>query len=156
LTDFTEAIAHAFKAAREHAALVRDIDEAKHIAICEQFEASVRSVFTEASAADDSLRAFDQFDANGRAKVYSLSVKRNFYSSSTLHFRIDASNMAVWWQVRDASACWEFAAWGWFVVPVLTVPHFDAYLQRKVLDLIGTLQEDETTGPVIRYRGSRF
>jgi hypothetical protein len=122
LIDLAKAIAHAFRAAREHAALVRDIDEAKHIATCEQFEASVRSVFTDASAADEALRSFERFDANGRAKVYSLSVKRDFYSSSTLHFRIDASNTAVWWQLRDAPACWEFAAWGWFVVPVLTVP----------------------------------
>jgi hypothetical protein len=78
------------------------------------------------------------------------------FSSSTQHFRVDAADRDVWWQLRDAPASWEYAGWGWFVVPVLTVQDFDAYLQQKVLDLIGTLQEDETTGAVIRNRGSRF
>jgi len=50
----------------------------------------------------------------------------------------------------------EYAGWGSFVVPVLTIPDFDHYLQQEVLDLIGTLQEDETTGTVIRSWGSRF
>jgi hypothetical protein len=46
--------------------------------------------------------------------------------------------------------------WGWFVAPVLTVPDFVTYLQQKVLDPIGTLQEDETAGTVIRSWGSQF
>ena len=43
-----------------------------------------------------------------------------------------------------------------YVLPVLTVPDFDLYLQQNVLDVIGTLQEDETADAVIRHRGSRF
>ena len=153
---FADAINAAFAAARKHATLVRDVDDAKHVAICEQFEVRVRSVFAEASGADDALRAHEQFDANRHAKIYSLSVRRNFFSSSTLHFRVDALHTQVWWQLCDAPAVWEYAGWGWFVVPVLTIPDFDAYLQQKVLDLIGTIQEDHTTGTVIRSWGSRF
>ena len=37
-----------------------------------------------------------------------------------------------------------------------TVPDFDICLQQKVLDLIGTLEEGETTGAVIRDRSLRF
>ena len=153
---FATSIAEAFKAARAHAALVRDVDEARHIAICEQFETHVRAIFAAASAADEALHAHEQFDANHHAKIYSLSIKRNFFSSSTLHFRVDARYMQVWWQLRDAPAVREIAHWGWFVVPVLTIPDFDAFLQQKVLDLIATLQEDATTGSVIRSWGSRF
>jgi hypothetical protein len=156
LTSFAQAISDAFKAARDHALLVRDIDEAKHIAICEQFESRLATVFAEASAANGALRAHQQVDANRRAKIYSLSIKRNFLSSSTLHFRVDATSMKVWWQLCDTPAVREYAGWGWFVVPVLTVPDFDSYLQQKVLELIGTLQEDETTGAVIRGWGSQF
>ena len=156
LTSFALAITDAFKAARAHALLVRDIDEAKHIAICEQFESRVRTVFSEAHAADDALKTHEQVDANRRAKIYSLSVKRNFLSSSTLHFRVDAPHLKVWWQLCDTPAVREYAGWGWFVVPVLTIPDFDTYLQQKILDLIGTLQEDETTGTVLRSWGSQF
>ena len=142
LTSFAQAISDAFKAARAHAILVRDIDEAKHIAICEQFASRIQIVFAEACAATDSLRHHEQFDANHRAKIYSLSMKRNFLSSATLHFRVDASAKQVGWQLMDTLAVREYAGWGWFVVPALTVPDFDTYLQQKVLDLIGTLQED--------------
>lgn len=153
---FGSAINDALKAARAHAALVRDIDEARHITICEQFAVAVQRVHRQAVEANDALHAHQQFDANGRARIYSLSIKRNFYSSATLHFRVDPASCAIWWQLCDTPAVHEYAGWGWLVVPVLTVPDFDAYLQQKVLDLIGTLQEDETTGTVLRNRGSRF
>jgi len=156
LTSFALAISDAFKTARAHAILVRDIDEAKHIAICEQFASRVQIVLAEACAASDALRRHEQFDANHRAKIYSLSIKRNFLSSATLHFRVDAWARQVWWQLIDTPAVREYAGWGWFVVPVLTIPDFDTYLQNKVLDLIGTLQEDTTTGSVIRSWGSQF
>ena len=42
----------------------------------------------------------------------------------------------MWWQLMDTPAVREYAGWGWFVVPVLTVPDFDHSLQQKVLDLI--------------------
>jgi hypothetical protein len=131
-------------------------EEAKYIFICYQFAEAVKRVFTQATDASDALRAHEQYDASGSAKVYSLTIKRNVFTSSTLHFRVDAADNDVWWQLRDAPASWEYARWGWFVVPVLTVPDFDAYLQQKVLDLIGTLQEDEATGAVLKHRGSRF
>ena len=156
MTPFAQAISDAFKDAHAHAILIRDIDEAKHTAICEQFESRLQCVFAEACVASDALRRHEQVDANRRAKIYSLSIKRNFLSSSTLHFRVDAPHLKVWWQLCDTPAVREYAGWGWFVVPVLTVPDFDAYLQQKVLDLIGTLQEDETTGTVIRSWGSQF
>jgi hypothetical protein len=132
---FNSAIAAALKAAREHAVLVRDIDEAEHIHICYQFAESVQRVFSQATLASDALRAHEQYDANRSARISSLTIKRNFFSSSTLHFRVEAADRDVWWQLRDAPASWEYAGWGWFVVPVLTAPDFDAYLQQKVLDL---------------------
>ena len=75
---------------------------------------------------------------------------------STLHFRADAPHLKVWWQLCDTPAVREYAGWGWFVVPVLTIPDFDTYLQQEILDLIGTLQEDQTIGTVIRNWGSQF
>jgi hypothetical protein len=153
---FASAITAAFKAARDHAVLVRYTDEAKQIAICEQFAEAVQHVYRQAAEASDGLRAHQQFDSNGRARIYSLSIKRNFDSSATLHFRVDAASRAVWWQLCDTPAVHEYAGWGWFVVPILTVPDFDEYLQQKIFDLIGTLQEDDKTGTVIRNWGSRF
>jgi hypothetical protein len=81
------------RAAKDHAAQLRDLPEQEHRARCEQLEARVVAVFEEAqSASAGFLRFHRKLDANGAAVIYGLSVQRDAYTKTCLFVRVDAAH----------------------------------------------------------------
>jgi hypothetical protein len=143
--DFAKAVTRTLRAAREHAARLRDLSETEHRSLCEHLEARLIEVFQEAAAATQGFLRFHQRrDANGSAMIYGLHVQRDAFTKSCLFVRIDAVHLQTWWQLHEGGNL-EHALGGWWNLPLLAVEDQEAFLHARVLDLIWTLREASTS-----------
>jgi hypothetical protein len=151
MDDFGDRLRSAIKQAQDHAIALADLSEDEHRALCKHFDERVVANFRE--AADDTdgfLRFATRRDANGLARLHSLSIQRDHYTRCVLYFRVDSFHLETWWQLYFGSNN-EYALGGWWDVPLLQVEDQDAYIQAKVLDLVRNLREHAGVGRP-RYR----
>ena len=76
--------------------------------------------------------------------IYGLSIQRNAYTHTCLFIRVDSVFLQTWWQLHLGSNL-EHALGGWWNLPILDVEDQDAFIQEKVLDLIRTLREAQSS-----------
>jgi len=101
----------------------------------EIFEARIERLFRIATAASDGFFEYSKLsDGHYSAHLHRLAVRRTQWSNVALFFRVDTSDLKAWTQVHEASNR-EHARGGWFNVPLLLIPDYDAYIKGKILDL---------------------
>ena len=143
--DFAAAVRVTLLSAREHAARLRDLPKDQHRHLCENLASRVVATFqTAESASEGFLRFHQKRDANGAAMIYGLSIQRDAYTHSCLFIRVDSVFLQTWWQLHLGSNL-EHALGGWWNLPILDVEDQDAFIQEKVLDLIRTLREAQSS-----------